>query len=83
MRDGLLGLIRSDGTIAAETEYTSIIVFSDGKYLMTRNEPKYESSMNAEWTSYFFDEETGEVTIAEGLGGGFDLGGMYYYCVGF
>lgn len=82
VRDGLLGLIRSDGTIAAETEYTSIIVFSDGKYLMTRNEPKYESSMNAEWTSYFFDEETGEVTIAEGLGGGFDLGGMYYYCGG-
>lgn len=80
-KDGLLGIIRNDGTVAVEAEYTNIILFSDGRYLMKRDEPKYEPAFDKEWNTYFFDEETEEITPAEGLGGGFPSG-TYYYCGG-
>lgn len=62
-KDGLLGIIRNDGTVAAEAEYTNIILFSDGRYLMKRDEPKYEPAFDKEWNIYFFNEETEEEEI--------------------
>ena len=49
---------------------------------MRRAEPQYESSVNSGWDLYFFDEETEEITMAEGLGSGPDPMGAYYYCGG-
>ena len=45
---------------------------------MRRAEPQYESSVNSGWDLYFFDEETEEITMAEGLGSGPDPMGAYY-----
>lgn len=82
VRDDLLGVIGSDGVIAADPEYINIDVFYEGMYLMTRAEPKYEPSAGGIWDAYFFNEDTGKVTVVDGIGDSFDIGGMYYYCDG-
>lgn len=82
MQDGLFGIIRSDGTIVVEPEYIDISEYYGGAYLMRRAEPQYESSVNSGWDLYFFNEETEEITMAEGLGSGPDPMGAYYYCDG-
>ena len=82
VQDGLFGIIRSDGTVVVEPEYTDISEYYGGVYLMRRAEPQYESSVNSGWDLYFFDEETEEITMAEGLGSGPDPMGAYYYCGG-
>lgn len=82
VRDGLFGIIRSDGTVVVEPEYADISEYYGGAYLMRRAEPQYESFVNSDWDLYFFNEETEEITIAEGLGSGPDPLGAYYYCGG-
>ena len=77
VRDGLFGIIRSDGTVVVEPEYTDISEYYGGVYLMRRAEPQYESSVNSGWDLYFFDEETEEITMAEGLGSGPDPMGQF------
>lgn len=51
-------------------------------YILVRAEPQYEALFGQEWDLYFFDEETGQLSPAEGLGAGFNPEGFYYYCDG-
>ena len=76
--EGLYGLISSNGEMTVDAEYSNI---EDrfGRYLLTRNEAKFEPMMNEDWRWYFFDEETGDIKVAEGFGGGVIMEGLYYY----
>lgn len=79
----LYGLIGWDGKLAADVKYVDISACYLGfneKYLMTAEAPVFDATMNSDWSLFFLDEAKGEVEPAEGLGGGVDLQGYYYYC---
>ena len=66
----------------AELEYVQITDFVGSSYLMYLEEEQYEPAFNGMWSVYLFNENTGEITPAEGLGGDYDPNGYYYYCDG-
>ena len=76
------GLIGFDGQMPAELEYVQITDFVGSSYLMYLEEEQYEPAFNGMWSVYLFNENTGEITPAEGLGGDYDPNGYYYYCDG-
>ncbi len=75
------GMIGQDGELATGMDYESVEDFF-GMYILVRAEPQYEALFGQEWDLYFFDEETGQLSPAEGLGAGFNPEGFYYYCDG-
>lgn len=79
----LYGIIGWDGKLAADVQYVDISAIYAGfyeKYLLTAEEPVFDAATNTSGSLFSLNETTGEVETVEGLGGGADLQGCYYYC---